>query len=123
MELSGKNFPINAQYTGRDSRSDIMKRLSKELGERSGQTKWYEMSQIIENVMRREKGLFPNLDFYTASVYYLLGLPIELYSPIFVSSRITGWVAHVIEQQEDNRLIRPICEYRGPKGLEYILAL
>lgn len=107
-------------YKKRDSRSDVVKRLSKELGFRKGQTKWYEMSKIIEDVMRREKGLFPNLDFYTASVYYLLGLPIELYSPIFVSSRITGWVAHVIEQQEDNRLIRPICEYRGPKGLEYI---
>lgn len=107
-------------YKKGDSRALVIKRFSKELGERAGGTKWYEMSCIIEEIMRKEKDLYPNLDFYSASAYYLMDLPLELYTPIFVMSRITGWCAHVIEQQDDNRLIRPRCAYNGPRGLKYV---
>ncbi|MEK6545149.1 MAG: citrate/2-methylcitrate synthase, partial [Nitrospinota bacterium] len=106
-------------YKKGDLRSDIIKRFSNELGERLGKTEWYKISCIVEDVMLKEKGLYPNLDFYSASTFYLMGIPIELFTPVFVVSRITGWTAHVIEQHENNRLIRPRCLYTGPKGLKY----
>ena len=109
-------------YKKGDSRALVIKRFSKELGERTGEKKWYEISSIIEEIMRKEKDLYPNLDFYSASTFYLMDLPLELYTPIFVMSRITGWCAHVIEQQDNNRLIRPRCAYNGPRGLKYIPA-
>ncbi|MEK7726615.1 MAG: citrate/2-methylcitrate synthase, partial [Nitrospirota bacterium] len=71
-------------------------------------------------VMQQEKGLFPNLDFYTAVAYLLMGIPQELYTPVFVCSRITGWCAHVIEQQDHNRLIRPRALYTGPASEAYV---
>lgn len=97
-----------------DIRSDIIKRYAKELGERKKDTKWFVLSERIEELVRREKGLPPNLDFYSASAYYLMGLPIELDTPLFVCSRIAGWSAHVLEQHDHNRLIRPRCRYTGP---------
>jgi 2-methylcitrate synthase/citrate synthase II len=103
-----------------DVRSDIIKRYAKELGEKKKETKWYEMSSRIEEIMSKEKGLFPNLDFYSASAYYLLGLPVQLDTPLFVCSRISGWSAHVIEQLDHNRLIRPRCLYTGPRDLKYV---
>jgi citrate synthase len=106
-------------YKKGDSRSGIIKKFSKELGEYLGQGKWYRISCIIEDVMLREKGLYPNLDFYSATALYQMGIPIELFTPVFVASRITGWTAHVIEQHENNRLIRPRCLYTGPRGLRY----
>lgn len=106
-------------YKKGDLRSDIIKRFSNELGERLGKTEWYKISCIVEDVMIKEKGLYPNLDFYSASTFYLMGIPIELFTPVFVVSRISGWTAHVIEQHENNRLIRPRCLYTGPKGLKY----
>lgn len=103
-----------------DVRSEIIKRYAGELGERKGEKKWFELSSRIEAIMRREKDLYPNLDFYSASAYYLLGLPISFDTPIFVCSRISGWAAHVIEQHDHNRLIRPRCRYTGPRGLTYV---
>ncbi len=107
-------------YKKGDRRSDIMKGLSRRLGEQKGEKRWYEISSIIEEIMLKEKGLYPNLDFYSATAYHLLGLPIELFTPIFVCSRVAGWVAHVIEQHDNNRLIRPRCLYTGPKERTYI---
>ena len=82
--------------------------------------KWYEMSKIIEEILLQEKGLYPNLDFYTAAVYKLLGIPTKLFTPIFVLSRLTGWTAHIIEQQNNNRIIRPGAKYTGPEKQTYI---
>jgi 2-methylcitrate synthase/citrate synthase II len=103
-----------------DARSEIMKNFARDLGERLGQKKWFKISEKIEHWMREKKGLYPNLDFYTASAYYLLGLPISLYTPIFACSRMAGWCAHVIEQHDHNRLIRPRCVYTGPGRREVI---
>jgi citrate synthase len=107
-------------YKKGDSRSPVIQRYSRELGERMGQPTWYAISQVIERIMGEEKGLFPNLDFYSASTYYVMGLPIPLYTPIFVMSRVVGWGAHVIEQQGDNRLIRPRSAYRGPDPRPFV---
>jgi 2-methylcitrate synthase len=101
-------------YRISDPRSDIVKDWSRRLSEDAGDMRLYEISERIEAVMRREKNLFPNLDFYSASSYHLLGIPTELFTPLFVCSRITGWAAHVIEQRGNNRLIRPSADYTGP---------
>ncbi|MEF8781098.1 MAG: citrate/2-methylcitrate synthase, partial [Haloferacaceae archaeon] len=86
---------------------------SEELGEAAGDTKWYEMSVAIEQFMADQKGIPPNVDFYSATTYYQMGIPIDLYTPIFAVSRVGGWIAHVLEQYEDNRLIRPRARYVG----------
>ena len=103
-----------------DSRSAIMQQHAESLSRICGNRSWYEIATTIDRVMQREKGLYPNLDFYTAVVYLLMGIPRNLYTPIFVCSRITGWCAHVIEQQDHNRLIRPRALYRGPVRREYV---
>lgn len=90
-----------------DSRSSIIQQHAESLSRICGDRRWYEIATIIDRVMQQEKGLYPNLDFYTAAAYLLMGIPRELYTPVFVCSRITGWCAHVIEQQDHNRLIRP----------------
>ena len=107
-------------YKKMDPRNPVIKKMSKELGERQGVNKWFEISEIVEKIIDREKGLHPNLDFYASSSYYLLGIPIPLYTPIFVASRVSGWIAHVMEQYSDNRLIRPRAEYTGEKKREYV---
>ena len=101
-------------YRTEDPRATHLRRMSKELGERVGRTRWFEMSERIEAVVVREKKLNPNVDFYSASTYYTLGIPIDLFTPIFAVSRVSGWTAHVLEQYENNRLIRPRAEYTGP---------
>ena len=101
-------------YKDCDPRSDIIKPWSKRLGEQAHNLSLYTISDRIEQVMRREKHLFPNLDFYSASAYHYCGIPTSYFTPIFVISRITGWSAHVCEQRADNRLIRPSSEYTGP---------
>jgi citrate synthase len=78
------------------------------------------MSRTIEETVLREKGLYPNVDFYSASAYYMLGIPLELYTPIFAVSRMAGWTAHIMEQHADNRLIRPVGEYTGPTEMSYV---
>jgi 2-methylcitrate synthase len=103
-----------------DSRSTIMQQHAESLSRICGDSRWYEIATIIDRVMQQEKGLYPNLDFYTAVAYLLMGIPRELYTPVFVCSRITGWCAHVIEQQDHNRLIRPRALYTGPTMREYV---
>ncbi len=107
-------------YKDCDPRSDIIKRWSKKLGEAEHDVQLYEVSERIERVMRREKQLFPNLDFYSASAYHYCGIPTALFTPIFVISRITGWAAHVFEQRADNRLIRPSSDYIGPEQKVFV---
>jgi citrate synthase len=110
----------HAVYKTEDPRATHLRRFSKEMGERGGDTKWYEMSRKVEEVMMREKGLYPNVDFFSASTYYMMGIPLDLYTPIFAVSRITGWTAHVLEQYLDNKLIRPRAEYVGPRNVAYV---
>lgn len=100
-------------YRTGDSRTQLMKDLGLTLAKKMNQPKWHQMSDTIEHVMAREKNLHPNLDFPAGPFYYLLGLPITMYTPIFVMSRITGWAAHIIEQQANNKLIRPNANYVG----------
>ena len=107
-------------YKTEDPRATHLRRLSQEVGERVGDTRWYEISERIEKVVMEEKGLYPNVDFYAASVYYSLGIPIDLFTPVFAASRVSGWTAHVREQLADNRLIRPESEYIGPRDQEYV---
>jgi len=102
-------------YNVKDPRAKILGERSKELGEAAGTPKWYEYSTQIEEYMADEKGLAPNVDFYSASTYYQMGIPIDVYTPIFAMSRASGWIAHAIEYTEDNRLIRPRARYTGPE--------
>jgi citrate synthase len=102
-------------YRTEDPRATHLRQMSRELGQRAGELQWYEMSERIEALVRAEKKLNPNVDFYSASTYYVLGIPIELFTPIFAVSRISGWTAHVLEQYANNRLIRPRAEYTGPE--------
>jgi citrate synthase len=101
-------------YHTEDPRATHLRRMSKELGERAGNPRWYAMSQTIEALVKAEKKLNPNVDFYSASTYYTLGIPIDLFTPIFAVSRVSGWTAHVLEQYANNRLIRPRADYIGP---------
>ena len=101
-------------YKTEDPRATHLRKMSEQLGRDSGQPKWYEMSRAIELYINEDKKLNANVDFYSASTYATLGIDIDLYTPIFAISRIAGWAAHVIEQLDDNRLIRPRAEYIGP---------
>ncbi len=100
-------------YRTEDPRAAHLRRMSEELGRKAGQAHWFAMQRTIEDVMKREKGLYCNVDFYSASTYYVMGIPLDLYTPIFAVSRVSGWCAHVLEQHADNRLIRPRAEYVG----------
>ncbi len=100
-------------YRTEDPRAAHLRRMSEELGRTAGQSQWFAMQRIIEDVMKREKGLYCNVDFYSASMYYVMGIPLDLYTPIFAVSRVSGWCAHVLEQHADNRLIRPRADYVG----------
>jgi len=101
-------------YRTEDPRATHLRQMSRDLGKRSGNTSWFDMSQRIEALVKGEKKLNPNVDFYSASVYHTLGIPIDLYTPIFAVSRMSGWTAHVLEQYANNRLIRPRADYTGP---------
>lgn len=102
-------------YHTEDPRATHLRQMSRDLGQRAGQPIWFEMSQRIEALVKAEKKLNPNVDFYSASTYYVLGIPIDLFTPIFAVSRVSGWTAHVLEQYANNRLIRPRAEYTGPE--------
>jgi len=107
-------------YDVKDPRAKILGERSKELGEAAGDLKWYEYSSSIEEYIMAEKGLAPNVDFYSSSTYYQMGIPIDVFTPIFVMSRVGGWVAHVVEQYEDNRIIRPRARYTGHDDQEFV---
>jgi citrate synthase len=102
-------------YRTEDPRATHLRKMSEQLSQDSGNTKWYEMSRRIEEFVKNEKKLNANVDFYSASTYTTLGIDIDLFTPIFAVSRISGWTAHVMEQLDDNRLIRPRAEYTGPE--------
>jgi citrate synthase len=108
-------------YRTEDPRATHLRVLSEELGKRTGHVKLYQLSKRMEETIKEIKGLNPNVDFYSASAYYSLGIPIDLYTPIFAVSRMSGWTAHVLEQYRNNRLIRPRAEYKGnPDGQTWI---
>jgi citrate synthase len=102
-------------YHTEDPRATHLRQMSRDLGQRAGEPQWFEMSQRVEALVKSEKKLNPNVDFYSASTYHALGIPIDLFTPIFAVSRISGWTAHVLEQYANNRLIRPRAEYIGPE--------
>ena len=102
-------------YTTEDPRATHLRQMSKELGIKAGQPAWFRISQQIEALVKAEKKLNPNVDFYSASMYHTLGIPIDLYTPIFAVSRMSGWTAHILEQYANNRLIRPRADYTGPE--------
>ncbi|WP_404404267.1 citrate synthase [Jeotgalibacillus malaysiensis] len=107
-------------YQQGDPRAKHLREMSKKLTELRGESKWYEMSVKIEEIVTSEKKLPPNVDFYSASVYHSLGIDHDLFTPIFAVSRISGWLAHILEQYSNNRLIRPRAEYTGPGMQEYV---
>ena len=118
-EMLGKKLKVPGMghrvYHTEDPRATHLRRMSQDLSRSSGNTKWFDMSQKIEEYIKREKKLNANVDFYSASTYTTLGIDIDLFTPIFAVSRISGWTAHVIEQHDDNRLIRPRADYVGPQ--------
>jgi 2-methylcitrate synthase len=110
----------HAVYKTEDPRATHLRRISRRLADGSGETRWFSISERMEDVVRREKGLYPNVDFYSASAYRLLGIPTDLFTPVFAVSRIAGWTAHVLEQLANNRLIRPESDYIGPRNVRYV---
>jgi 2-methylcitrate synthase len=108
-------------YKNGDPRSDIIKSYSQKLSEtKNGNPLLYKISEFVEAKMLKDKKMFPNLDFFAASAYHQCGIPTKFFTPIFVISRTSGWTAHIIEQREDNKLIRPKSNYTGPAPLKYV---
>ncbi len=126
LDAGGKIMGIgHAVYRTEDPRATHLRRMSKEIGKRQGDTKWFDMSHrieeiVVEEMTMKQKPIRANVDFYSASTYYMLGIPVDLYTPIFAVSRIAGWTAHVLEQLGNNKLIRPRSEYTGEMDLKYI---
>ena len=110
----------HAVYKTEDPRATWLRKFSKQLGEKKGEMKWFNMSQKIEKAMLDKKGMYPNVDFYSASAYYLMDIPLDQYTPIFAVSRISGWTGHILEQYGNNKLIRPRAEYIGARDLKYV---
>src|SRR5271166_1246079 len=110
-------------YHTEDPRATHLRAMSRDLGKASGQPQWYDMSEKIEAFVKAEKKLNANVDFYSASTYHTLGIDVDLFTPIFAVSRVSGWAAHVIEQLNDNRLIRPRAEYLGPEYPNQYIAI
>jgi citrate synthase len=115
-KLYGFGHPLYRAY---DPRALILKRISEDFSEDGGEPNWYAITEAAERTVFDEKGLFPNVDLYSASVYRYLGVPTDLFTPLFAASRVAGWSAHVLEQQTDNRIIRPSAEYVGPDRREF----
>jgi citrate synthase len=110
-------------YHTEDPRATHLRKMSRDLGQSSGDSTWFEYSQAIENFIKTDKKLNANVDFYSASTYHVLGIEVDLFTPIFAVSRVSGWTAHVIEQLDDNRLIRPRADYIGPVYPQKYVAL
>ena len=106
-------------YKNGDPRAKVLRAMSDRLTAKMGEHKWYEMSTMIDDVMQGKKNLLPNVDFYSATVYYSMGIPIDLYTPIFAVSRVGGWIAHILEQWENNRIYRPRGKWAGKEGLHW----
>ncbi len=120
--LSGKKKVMgfgHRVYKNGDPRAKILSQLSERLTAATGQPHWYQMSKEIDDVMQKEKGLLPNVDFYSATVYYAMGIPIDIYTPIFAVSRVAGWLAHIFEQYSKNRIYRPRGQWTGKEGLTW----
>jgi citrate synthase len=123
MLCEGKKIPGfgHRVYRTEDPRATHLRVLSEELGKRTGHTLLYQESQRVEQTVKAEKRLNANVDFYSASTYYSLGIPIDLFTPVFAISRMSGWTAHILEQYHNNRLIRPRAEYKGnPDGMPWV---
>ena len=110
----------HAIYKESDPRNGIIKEWAKKLSEEVGDTTLYPVSERVDEVMWREKKLFPNADFYHASAYHFMNIPTKLFTPIFVCSRLTGWAAHIMEQRSNNRIIRPSADYTGPESSDWV---
>ena len=110
----------HAVYKTEDPRATWLRRFSEQMGEVKGDSKWFDMSSKLEKLVKDAKGLNPNVDFYSASTYYMMGIPLDLYTPIFAISRISGWTGHILEQYKENKLIRPRAEYVGEWDLKYV---
>ena len=107
-------------YRTEDPRATHLREMSRQLGEHVGNLRWYEMSRKVEEVVMQQKHLYANVDFYSASCYFTMGIPIDMFTPVFAVSRVSGWTTHILEQYGDNRLIRPRAEYVGLKDVPYV---
>jgi citrate synthase len=106
-------------YKNGDPRAKILRAMSEQITKMKGEAKWYEMSALIDDTVQSEKGLLPNVDFYSATVYYSMGIPLDLFTPIFAVSRVSGWLAHIFEQLQNNRIYRPRGKWTGKEGLHH----
>jgi citrate synthase len=120
MLNAGKKVPGfgHRVYKTFDPRATFLRKMSKQLGEAAKNTQWYEMSEKLIPIVKRIKNKDPNVDFFSASAYYTMGIPLDLFTPIFAIARVAGWTAHIMEQHKNNRIIRPTDDYVGPMGLK-----